>query len=271
MLLAMSSITGLTVEAEDGKIGTVSDFLFDDRTWKLRWMVIDTSGWLTGRKVLVHPSSIGPVDYPGGRLAVHLSKHQVKDSPGISSDAPVSRQMQDGLYGYYGWDPLWGGGSYFGGYYPYAMGMPPATRGHHYDEGELLAADRIDQHRDDADPHLRSVAAVSGYHIQATDGSIGHIQNFMLETDNWGIRYLVVDTKNWWPGKHVLLSPYAVTNISWGDREVTVDLSRERVKASPPWDRQPASTGPMRSSCTAITAGPATVGRMSPAAARTCP
>jgi hypothetical protein len=234
MLLAISSLKGFAIEADDGRIGVVDDFLFDDRTWKLRWMVVDSGGWLTGRKVLIHPSSIGPADYTRNHLVVHLTKAQVQDSPGTLYDQPVSRQMQDGLYGYYGWDPLWGGGNY-----PYGLGFP-ASSSRPYDEGALLEGDRAEQGRDGADPHLRSVASVAGYHIQATDGPVGHIQDFMLETGNWGIRYLVVDTKNWWPGKHVLLSPYAVRTISWGEREATVDVTREQVKASPPWE--PAET-----------------------------
>jgi sporulation protein YlmC with PRC-barrel domain len=238
MLLAMSAINGFAVAAEGGKIGKVSDFLFDDRTWKLRWMVVDTGHWLTGRKVLVHPSAIGPVNYEREHLTVRLTKQQVENSPDILDDEPVSRHMQDSLYGYYGWDPLWGGGNYLGGY-TYGLGFAMgATRP--YDEGAVLEADRAELRLNDADPHLRSVSAVTGYHIQATDGSIGHIQNMMVETDNWGIRYLVVDTRNWWPGKRVLLSPYAVKTISWADRDAVVDVSREQVKASPAWQPEEA-------------------------------
>ena len=105
-----------------------------------------------------------------------------------------------------------------------------------YNEGEMLEADRTASRLDEADPHLRSMSAVTGYHLQATDGPIGHIENFMLETSNWGIRYLVVDTRNWWPGEHVLVSPYAVKTINWSDREVVVDISRNQVKTSPPWN-----------------------------------
>jgi hypothetical protein len=234
MLLAISSLKGFAIEAKDGSIGTVSDFLFDDRTWKLRWMVVDTGGWLTGRKVLVHPSVIGPLDYRREHLMVQLTKQQLKESPDILSDAPVSRQMQDSLYGYYGWDPLWGGSNYLG-MYPYGMGLSPMSR-RPYDEGAVLEADRADGMLGGADLHLRSVYTVMGYHIQATDGSIGHVENLMVETDNWGIRYLVIDTRNWWPGKRVLLSPYAVKSISWDDSDVLVNVTRDQIKASPAWD-----------------------------------
>jgi hypothetical protein len=234
MLLAGSSFKGLVVEADDGRIGAFSDFLFDDQTWKLRWMVVDTGNWLPGRKVLVHPSAIGPADFARGELSVRLTKKQVQDSPDIQQDQPVSHQFQDTLYGYYGWDPMWGGGNYFGGGMG-GIGWPLAPM-RAQNEGEVLEADRARSRLDETDPHLRSIVAVTGYHLQATDGPIGHIENFMLESDNWGVRYLVADTKNWWPGQHVLLSPYAVKSINWSDREAVLNVSRAQVKGSPPWD-----------------------------------
>jgi sporulation protein YlmC with PRC-barrel domain len=240
-MFAISALKGFAIEATDGRIGTVSDFLFDDRTWKVRWMVVDTGGWLTGRKILVHPSVIGRTDYGREEVLVRLTKAQVKDSPSILSDEPVSRQMETGLFGYYGWDPLWGGSSYFGNY---AYGMS-STMSSIYapmpyrKEGDVLETSRADS-TDDGDPHLRSVTAVTGYHIQAADGPIGHIESIMVDEENWGVRYLIIDTRNWLPGRHVLISPYSVKQISWSEGTVTVDITREQVKGSPAWD--PAST-----------------------------
>ena len=234
MMLVGSALKGFAIEASDGKIGAVSDFLFDDKTWKTRWMVVDTGSWLTGRKILVHPSAMGQPDYGREQVPVRLTRQQVKDSPDILSDAPVSRQMETNLYGYYGWDPLWGGGNYLGGY---ASGMGGAfdAAPYRFDSG-LLEADSPGSSLGDGDPHLRSVTAVVGYHIQAKDGPIGHVENFLVDDETWGIRYLVIDTKNWWPGRHVLISPYAVRGISWSDRDVTLDVTRDKVKGSPAWD-----------------------------------
>ena len=88
----------------------------------------------------------------------------------------------------------------------------------------------------DGDPHLRSIAAVTGYHIHASEGHIGHIENFFIDDVSWGIRYLIIDMKNWWPGKHVLMSPYAVREISWSKHEVWLDVSSEQVTSSLPWN-----------------------------------
>jgi len=85
------------------------------------------------------------------------------------------------------------------------------------------------------DPNLRSMAAVKGYHVEATDGAIGHIENFMIDDVSWDVRYLIIDTKNWWFGQHILISPYAVRQINWMEQNVRLDLSRDRVKNSPQW------------------------------------
>jgi sporulation protein YlmC with PRC-barrel domain len=231
MLLVGSVLKGYSIEASDGAIGTVNDLLFDDSTWKVRWLVVDTGSWLTGRKVLIHPSAIGRVDHALSELSVSLTKQQVRASPDFSEDQPVSRQMEGNLYDYYGWDPMWGG-SYFGhGAIASPLSSPPYF-------GATAVHERLDVgfRPDDGDPHLRSIPAVIGYHIHATDGAIGHLENFVIDDASWGIRYLIVDTRNWWPGQHVLVSPHAVQDIRWSEHKVHLNISREQVKESPPWD-----------------------------------
>lgn len=243
MLQVVSALKGYSIAAKDGALGTVSDFLFDDSTWKVRWLVIDTGKWLTGRKVLVHPSAVGYADYGSRELTVALTKTQVKDSPDIAQDRPVSQRVQNDLYGYYGWDPLWGGGMYGAGLYGgglYGVGMggiaSPVSAGAYFGAGAVREAERGDVSRDEGDPHLRSIAEVTGYHVHATDGNIGHVENFLVDSESWGVRYLIVDTSNWWIGQHVLLSPYAVKEVDWSDRHIRLDLVRDQVKSSPPWN-----------------------------------
>ena len=229
MLQVISAFSGYAIEASDGRIGSVSDFLFDDRTWKVRWLVVDTGTWLSERKVLIHPSAIGQADYEGQRLAVALTKAQVEDSPDIAEHQPVSRQMERELYSYYGWDPLWGGG------YSGAIAAPVATEPYFGIASMREAAD-IDPVPHDADPHLQSVTETNGCHIHASDGDIGHVEDLLIDSAQWTIPYLIVDTSNWWMGQHVLMSPHAVTAIDWMERHVQLNVTREQVKASPPWD-----------------------------------
>ncbi len=243
MLFAVSSLLGCPVEARGGRAGAVKDFLFDDRSWKIRWMVVDTGHWLSGRRILIHPSAIAPLD-PGrpasGKLpmismgdtlavTVRLTKQQIESSPEASEDEPVTEQMQAALFEHYGWDPFWGG-TYFGpdAIDPISKPIPAET------EARPRAA--IGGDPGEGDPDLRSVVEVKGYHVHATDGDIGHVENFFADDANWDIRYLVIATHNWWTGKRVELAPYAVQNIDWAERHINVNVTRDQVKSSPPWD-----------------------------------
>jgi uncharacterized protein YrrD len=232
MLKVISPLRGFVIEATDGRIGTVDDFLFDDTSWKVRWIVVDCGTWLTGRKVLIHPSVISYAELGSERFEVSLSKGQVRGSPSLSEHQPVSKQMESQLYDYYGWDPLWNG--------PYPEAMPGEM------SSPLLTPPYFGRDRREPgapipeipseDTHLRSVAEVTGYHIRASDGEIGHVHNFMLDDADWSLRYFIVDTSNWWFGKRVLIAPHAVKSIDWSVREVVLDVTREQVQASPPWD-----------------------------------
>jgi sporulation protein YlmC with PRC-barrel domain len=217
MLLAGSALNGYTIEASDGSLGTVSDLLFDDRSWNVRWLVVNTGTWLSGRKVLIHPSAIVQPDDERQQLPVRLTKAQIENGPDVLDIQPVSKQLEDHLYRHGASAPV-----------------PPAADA----SAAMGEAAEIGFRLSDGDPHLRSVAAVTGYHIQASDGEIGHIKDMLLDDARWEIRYLVIDTKNWGFGKHVLVSPYAVREIRWSDKHVRLDLGCEQVKSSPPWDRE---------------------------------
>ena len=234
MLIVGSALKGYAIEASDGRIGTVKTLLFDDTTWKTRWLVIDTGNWLPGRLVLVHPSAIGAPDHEQRHLPVRLSKARVEASPDIEQDRPVTMQMQSDLHSYYGWDPYWGP-NFYG---PVGFGIAPGTtfdREGTYPGGEAMR-EPVQVNCDDGDPHLRDMTALRGYHIHTTDGTIGHVENFVLDDADWVIRYLIVDTRNWWPGAHVLIAPYAVKDIDWSNREVRLNVRRDQVKSSPKWD-----------------------------------
>lgn len=236
MLIAGTAFKGYAIAASDGTIGTAKTFLFDDSTWKIRWLVVDTGHWLSGRKVLIHPSAIGAVDHELQQLPVALTKAQIEASPDIAQDRPVTAQMESGLYDYYGWDPYWGP-NYYG---PMVFGLgafAPMPR-----EGSLTGridapeADAMQRNFDDGDVHLRDMSVVADYHIDAKDGSIGHVQNFLLDDATWAIRYLIVDTSNWWMGQQVLIAPYAVTEFDWGAKKIHLNVTRETVRSSPKWD-----------------------------------
>lgn len=236
MLRNASSITGYAIMASDGHLGTVSDFLFDDQSWLVRWLVVETGSWLSGRKVLLPAFALGHLDSERREFSVRLTMQQVKDSPNIDTERPVSRQMETGIYDYYGWSPYWSPGLLMGGYgYGYGYGggamTPLPSLGSSRREEDILAAQRSDD-----DLHLRSTQAVTGYHIHAKDGEIGHVDDFLFEEADWSIHYLVVDTRNWWAGKRILVSPRSVLDIDWTDNLVNLNVDRQNVKDAPEYD-----------------------------------
>ena len=245
MLFAVTGLQGCPVEASEGQVGTVKDFLFDDQSWKIRWVVVDVGQWLSGRQVLIHPSAIAPLDVsqPSNRglpmmtgpetpvLSVQLTKQKIEASPEVSEDEPVTKQMEAALHDYYGWDPAWGT-TYFGpSPMPTPLSTPPVVAG--FAEPELA---NLENPPGEGDPHLRSAVSVKGYHVHATDGDLGHVEHFLADDANWDIRYLVIATRNWWPGKHVQLAPYAVKDIDWAERHINVNVTRDQVKSRPEWD-----------------------------------
>ncbi len=230
MLRVASSLIGYEVEASDGHAGRVHDILFDDTTWRLRWLVIDTGGWLSGRRVLIHPSAIGPLDVVDSAFQVKLARQTILDAPGSLTDRPVSLQQEKSLYDYYDWDPAWGGSSYGQG--TMVADLEPVM---FFDRDTLRGAAGEGFHLDAGDPHLRSIAEVKGYHVHANDGDIGHVQDLLVDDASWLIRYVIVDTSNWWIGQHVLLSPFAVTHIEYPDQKIRIDTTKAKIRSSPPW------------------------------------
>jgi uncharacterized protein YwbE len=225
MLTNATHLKGLAIQATDGEIGTVDQFYFDDQTWAIRYLTVETGGWLGGRQVLISPISVVNTDWQAKRLDVALTKKQVENSPDIDTHRPVSRQHEAEYFGYYGYPNYWGGPFLWGpAYYPTGLAVPTAA-------SKKALADRI--RRESKDSHLRSGEVVTGYHVEATDGEIGHVQGFVMDDEAWAIRYIEVATRNWWPGKKVLVSPAWIQRVSWIDSMVFVGLSKEGIKAAP--------------------------------------
>jgi hypothetical protein len=228
MLRSLKEIFGYRILATDGDIGHVDDFFVDDEIWAVRYIIVDTGTWLPGRKVLLVPSAVEQPEWETHTLPVRLNKEQVRNSPDINTDIPVSRQAEIELHKHYNWIPYWGVPPH---------GVTPTISPKEGEEGKeedekVLEGERID-------PHLRSVKEVIGYHIQASDGEIGHAEEFIVEDSDWFARYMVVDTKNWLPGREVLISPDWIKRVSWADSKVYISLSKELIKNSPEYD--PAS------------------------------
>jgi sporulation protein YlmC with PRC-barrel domain len=236
-----SALSGFTIMATDGAIGTVNDLLFEDDNWTIRWLIVETGSWFSKRKVLLPLSALGKPDRETRHFTVHLTRQQVKDSPDVDTDQPVSRHKEAHVYNYYNWNPYW-----TSGFAPMSNAIAtPTVMPFLGDTIDPRYEDGTDSVQDDGDPHLRSVQAVIGYHIVATDGDIGHVEDFLVEDETWQLRYMTVDTKNWLPGERVLLPVRMIAEIDWLTKLMTVKIDREEVKSSPPYDPQMTSDGPL--------------------------
>ena len=212
MLRTVKSLRGYKLHAIDGDVGKVREFYFDDHLWTVRYLVADTGNWLVDRLVLLSPASLGNPEWERQVFPVNLTMDQVEESPRISADEPVSRRMEVDLHGYYGWSPYWYGAAY------------------------IAAAQAHSQEEDKGDPHLRSTREVIGYHIHARDGEIGHVDDFVVDDESWDVRYMVVDTRNWLPGKKVLVAPQWAASVDWAGRQVSVDLAKDAIENGPAFD-----------------------------------
>ena len=230
MIHSTKKLLGYNIRGKDGEIGEVHDFYFDDQEWKIRYLVVDTGKWLPGRKVLLSPSVAGRPDWSDHHLPVALTRKQVETSPPVEKHKTVDRQYEELLTEHYGWPVYWLHSSAV----PEMAGVGTAVPGRTYDkpERQLRSEGLVVR----GDPNLRSIREVTGYRIHATDGEIGYTSDFIADTDEWHIRYLVVDTGNWLPGRKVLVAPDWVDSVDWGQRLVNVAMSKRQVEHSPAFE-----------------------------------
>ncbi|MBD3335314.1 MAG: PRC-barrel domain containing protein [Candidatus Eisenbacteria bacterium] len=226
MLRGEREIQNFDIEARDGTVGRTGGFLFDDMNWTVRYLVVKTGGWLSGRRILISPAAIDEIDAAGGKLRLDLKRQQVENSPDIDVDKPVSRQKEEELHKYYGWIPYW----------PMALPVTHGTTGQDTLASKEGRGDDIEEREAHKDPDLRGTKEVRGYHIRARDGEIGHVHDFIIDDADWIVRYIVIDTSNWLPGRKVLISPDWIEELSWEEGRVSVDLTKESIQDSPEYD-----------------------------------
>ncbi|MEJ7653117.1 MAG: PRC-barrel domain-containing protein [Chloroflexia bacterium] len=230
MLTSAKQMRGYDIAATDGELGKATDLLFDDVSWTLRYIVVDTGGWLADRLVLISPVSVESLDHADTSIHVNLTREQVENSPRAETDQPVSRQFEAEYYRYQGWMPYWGRAGLWG------PGMTPAALTYPIPEPEDEASDDESEREERADPNLRSTDEVSRYEIHAHDGDIGHASDVLFDDESWEVRYLIIDTRNWLPGKHVAIRPRWVREFRWEEAKIYVDVSRDAIKSAPAYD-----------------------------------
>jgi len=223
LLQTTRELAGCTLLCADGEIGGIEEFLFDDSTWVVRYLVVTTGAGLSDRRALVSPIAVGAVDTTNKTICIELTSMQIENSPPIDTHGRVSRQDEAEYYNYLQWPPYWEAGPSPGLARPPTPSAAPGARMH-------AGATRAPQMR------LRRTTALTGYSVATRDGDIGVVDNVVVDIRYWAIRYLDVDTGERWSGRHVLVHPGWLERVSWIDRAMSVDLVRDAIKAAPAFD-----------------------------------
>lgn len=233
MLQSVNVLNGYRIEATDGQLGSVKDVYFDDERHTVRYLVVDTGGWLSGRRVLIPPPGVLRIDREAGAVHLRMSRQQIEESPSIDEDQPVSRQQEASIYGYWGYPLYWTGPHLWGvGAFPH-LGAGAVTPPVAPVDVEPAGATPGRGETAGGDQHLRSAREVIGYHVAATDGDLGHVEDLVIDDADWSLKEIVIDTRNWWPGKHVRVSADALEEVRWSDRSIAVRMSRQQIEARP--------------------------------------
>lgn len=231
MLRLTRQLEDFELRARDGRIGRVTDFYFDDRRWTIRYFAVETGTWLDHREVLVAPAAVHSPEWEQRALPVDLTIEQVRRSPGIDAEEPITREQEVALIQYYNWPMYWGTPGFAEGMMFALPPLPPLTNP---GAGGLFADARHGPALDEQH-HIRSVCDVRGYHVVANDGEIGHVEDFVIDDATWQIECLTIATRNWWPGQRVLIAPESIYEVGWEEKKVYVDLTRDQIKQSPPY------------------------------------
>jgi hypothetical protein len=206
---------GWAVEASDGRIGWVRDVYLEDRHWTIRHVVVDTLHRLGGRRVLLPPQAIEHVDRARRVLQTPLTGRQVSLRPSSDVARPVSGQHGLALGRYYRFPSYV---AFVGAAVVLAPAILDCTLDAHYDR------------------HLRSVRAIRGYHVHATDGDVGRVADFLLVNGEWETGHMALSIGLWWPARTVLVPVGWIAEVSWGAGTVEVSLPAEAIRLAPEYD-----------------------------------
>jgi hypothetical protein len=222
-MLQLMQLKGYQIHSSTGELGVASDFLFDDRDWIVRYVVVDTGGWLTSRQVHISPQAIVRADHSQGEMHLGLSKEQIEISPAIQVGQALTRERESALASYYGWPEYWAAVIE----QTAAAGPPhvPPYRATGLKDRPTMAL-----------AELRSIKEMTSFALEAADGTIGEVEDFLADRDDWTIRYILVDTGRWLPGRKVLISPSWTESTDWIAGRVHVGLTKEGVQSSPAYD-----------------------------------
>ncbi len=227
----LNMLLGSRLKGTDGEIGKLIDFYFDDLSWTIHHLILKTGSWFSERDVLISPEAVLHTHWEPGILPVRLTKDQMLKSPDIESDKPITTQQEIGIYGHNLWQPYWGNSFY-------TTGLWDINAQAQSSDQNKVKTDNEKDERNDYKRHLCSTQFVTGLHIQARDGDIGHVIDFIFEDLTWQISHVAVDTHNWIGGKKVLIPVRNIKEIKWSESKVLVNEKVESIQNGLPFDHE---------------------------------
>jgi len=231
MLRSILSLRNFTMSATDGEIGKVKDFYFDDHTWTLRYLVVETGSWLVGRKVLISTTALHAPDWDSHTFPVNLTKEQIKHSPDIDTEKPVTRQHEMELTNHYSW-PWQGGGIGF-----MTTGMVGGVIAPDVPLDDRIADEtRHHESANRSEKHLRSFKQLSGFELRSTDENLGEVHDFLLNDTDWTLPYLIIEAGNWYSGKKIVAPTRFIDNVEWESSSIYFMQSSKWLKGLPEFD-----------------------------------
>jgi hypothetical protein len=216
MQLNTNHLLGFSLWATDGEVGRIEEIYFDDRNWAIRYLVVKTGHWLTGRKVLVSPQAFDRSRWNDETFPVNLTKEQILHSPDVDTDRPLSSKHTATINKYYLWQTFIDDGFYA----PAHCDVPDSSEA-------VKGVDPSDDHF-----HLKSTRQIKRFHIHATDGEIGYVGDFIVSDEDWKMGYLVVVAKHLFGDQKILISIRDIKEIKWANSNIYLDISVRAVEQS---------------------------------------
>ena len=235
MLRCTKEILNYDVKAFDDTIGKVDDFLFMDTDFHIQYLVVNIGPILFGRKVLIAPHALGEPDWVSQQVPVNLTKEEIKSSPNIKTDQPISEMDLDRLHDYYQWPKFWTSLSNTMVSTPMTVGRHDPNRGEPGYQTNTVQLS-IQKQRQATTSKLRSINEVMGYKVSGTDGTAGTVDDIVVDDKLWILRYLVIKTGTIFNHKNVLLAADWIDWIRHRESELEVDLPVELIEKSPEFD-----------------------------------
>lgn len=241
MLISLREVTGYEMHSRDGKIGIASDFLFDQKSWFIK-SIVDKSGKVFSKELLFSAGSIGGLDMQEKILHMDLDNEQIKHSPRLTVRDVLNPErflpMDDNKVVFHSdWLNNWN-----------SMRLTVLGKQKKYATTKILnSSDLLHQEAmkdaslfvrndDEEIPTLQSSAMTFGFKISSRNGDMGYMQDFIVNDEDWSIKFLVINTKRNFSGKKILVSPEAIDWISWRRKHVSVDMEKEKLAGCPHFD-----------------------------------